>query len=253
MAAMEQSLANITKLLVAKSNTDQLPVPGGGGGKKPHKKSYLASLGAASGYSAPKKEESKKPIEEPDTEPDDDEPSPPPTPAPTKKEGRERIADEVVEDVAPLGSFTMWVRLADWRAKRNRHEAEQWAYCIDEMRRDGVSTKTNYFEAAIRRLLGLFEVDEGSPWALAQALEWHQPIKLLPRSAHKEALKMAALMEKYKSGGGRTGDSDRSSGGGGGGHGGKKKNKKSHDKRRSGGASSGQGATGGAGDGAQKK
>ncbi len=263
MEAMFMSLQE--KLLFA-----QLPAPGSGAkakkGKKPSGgKDMLADIGTSVGFTPKKsKAESKKPVtpdgSDTDTDDDSDGKTPEKKTSAVPKQ-RERAAALMVQDIVENHvSFTGWVRQNDWRSGRNRHEAEVWAYVIDQMLKDGGHhIETDYFEAAVRRLTGIQKVDSGTKWSVARALEWHPTKDVLPRHILKEALKEAQLTEKFdndvgggggkgKSGGG--GDSYYNGGGGGGGGYGKKK---SHNKRRSGGASSGQGSTGGASDGAQKK
>jgi len=250
----DDRLAKVEKMMEAQAHNTQalfeslmsvMPKPGSAKAKKPKKKDIMATVKDAVQFSPTKKKggESKlealpaEDSEDEDAGGDDDED---PVVAPSKEE-RKRITLHVLAEKATYGTFTNWVRYTEWRSKRNMHEAENWAYVLDAMEREGNDVRNDSYEGAVRRLLALKEVDAGSSWAVARALQWQAPQSMLPYDVLKEARKAAQLEEKMQSG---SGSSDKKSGGGGGGGGGGGygKKKKSHNKRSGGGSSGGPGS-----------
>jgi len=132
--------------------------------------------------------------------------------AATATSERERIAAAVVASIAHHGNFVSWCRFVEWRSARNRHEVTAWAAALDAMVAEGITSDSTAMEIAVRRLAGVYEVDQGRSWAVAKALAWDAPGTLLPRTALKSALREASLAEKLEKKGKASSSSSRNSG-----------------------------------------
>lgn len=112
----------------------------------------------------------------------------------------ERIASQIIQQIGPYGSFKNWVRLADWKHARNKHEAESLANAIDCFLSEGVDSNSLGLEILIRRLNGVHLADTTNNWSVCSAVQWTGPNNtLLPRSMLTKAYRQAAQFEKLSS------------------------------------------------------
>ena len=109
----------------------------------------------------------------------------------------ERIAPQIMEQIAPYGSFKNWVRTVDWKKMRNKNEAESLASAVDYFISENIDPNSLGLETLLRRLNGVQLADTTNNWSVCSALQWTGPNNsLLPRHTLTTAYRQAAQMER---------------------------------------------------------
>ena len=109
----------------------------------------------------------------------------------------ERIAPQIIEQIAPYGSFKNWVRTVDWKRMRNKNEAESLASAVDYFISENIDPNSLGLETLLRRLNGVQLADTTNNWSVCSALQWTGPNNsLLPRHTLTTAYRQAAQMER---------------------------------------------------------